>query len=122
MSTRALLNTTTRALPALRTLTRASPPSLVQTQPFSSSKPPSPAEVNNKPDETAPTIEHHKQDSLAKQKQGKAHWKPELASESEASVKADRTPDEGGKDIRRLQEKTKGWAEEAKKGSMRDGF
>ncbi len=120
MSARALLNTTTRALPALRSLTRASP-SLLQKQPYSS-KPPSPAEANDKSDTAAPTIEQHKQDSLAKQKQGKAHWKPELASESEASVKADRTPHEGGKDIGRLQEKTKGWAEEAKKGSMRDGF
>jgi len=43
--------------------------------------------------------EHHKQDQLAKQKEGKGHWKPELASDSEEAVTADRkhkgeTPEE----------------------------
>lgn len=31
-------------------------------------------------------IEHHKQDQLKKQQEGKGHWKEELASESESSV------------------------------------
>ncbi|ESZ96711.1 hypothetical protein SBOR_2904 [Sclerotinia borealis F-4128] len=33
--------------------------------------------------EQAAENEHHKQDQLAKQKEGKNHWKPELASDSE---------------------------------------
>ncbi|KXJ86719.1 hypothetical protein Micbo1qcDRAFT_208843 [Microdochium bolleyi] len=65
--------------------------------------------------------EKHKQDSLAKQKSGKGHWKPELASESEEAVKADRNADE---DISTLQERTKKAAEENSKAgtSMRDGL
>ncbi|KAJ4398777.1 hypothetical protein N0V85_006195 [Neurospora sp. IMI 360204] len=38
-------------------------------------------------------FESHKQDSLKKQKEGKGHWKPELASNSEENVKADRMSD-----------------------------
>ena len=34
----------------------------------------------------ASEVEKHKQDSLSKQKEGKGYWKPELASNSEASV------------------------------------
>lgn len=56
--------------------------------------------------------EKHKQDSLSKQKTGKGHWKPELASDGEEAVKADRTPDE---DISKLQERTKKHAEEKSK-------
>jgi len=71
-------------------------------------------------------FDRHKQDSLAKQKQGQGHWKPELASVSEESVKADRMgPKEAGEAaMRRLQDQTKGQAEETrKKGtSMRDGL
>ncbi|KFA61624.1 hypothetical protein S40285_06214 [Stachybotrys chlorohalonatus IBT 40285] len=64
----------------------------------------------------------HKQDSLSKQKQGSGHWKPELASDSEEAVKADRS--EAGTDPKTLQERTKRAAEEnAKAGtSMRDGL
>ncbi|KAF3058910.1 hypothetical protein CFAM422_011947 [Trichoderma lentiforme] len=36
----------------------------------------------------------HKRDSLAKQKKGSGHWKPELASDSEEAVKADRASKE----------------------------
>lgn len=54
-------------------------------------------------------FEKHKQDSLSKQKSGKGHWKPELASDGEEAVKADRTPDE---DISKLQERTKNHAQE----------
>ncbi|KAK1772931.1 hypothetical protein QBC33DRAFT_510739 [Phialemonium atrogriseum] len=71
-------------------------------------------------------FDKHKQDSLSKQRQGKGHWKPELASESEESVKADRmSPHEAGEAaMKRLQERTKEAAEEkAKHGtSMRDGL
>ncbi|KAI0518524.1 hypothetical protein F5B22DRAFT_69078 [Xylaria bambusicola] len=65
--------------------------------------------------------EKHKQDLLSKQKSGKGHWKPELASESEAAVKADRT---NGEDIATLQNRTKATAEETSKGgtSMHDGL
>ena len=31
-------------------------------------------------------IDHHKDDQLRKQKEGKGHWKAELASQSEAAV------------------------------------
>ncbi|KAI1412424.1 hypothetical protein F5Y13DRAFT_163556 [Hypoxylon sp. FL1857] len=67
--------------------------------------------------------EKHKQDLLAKQKAGKGHWKPELASDSEEAVKADRHA--GGKeDVSTLQERTKHAAEETSKSgtSMRDGL
>ncbi|KAI0483967.1 hypothetical protein GGR56DRAFT_668573 [Xylariaceae sp. FL0804] len=66
--------------------------------------------------------ETHKQDLLEKQKKGQGHWKPELASDSEEAVKADRHHD--GEDIAKLQERTKAHAEEtSKKGtSMRDGL
>lgn len=36
--------------------------------------------------DTAAENEKHKQDQLDKQKQGKGHWKPELASNSEEAV------------------------------------
>ncbi|KAI0181827.1 hypothetical protein GGR52DRAFT_57173 [Hypoxylon sp. FL1284] len=66
--------------------------------------------------------EKHKQDLLQKQKAGKGHWKPELASDSEEAVKADR---HGNKeDVSTLQERTKNAAEETTKTgtSMRDGM
>ncbi|POS87497.1 hypothetical protein EPUL_000672 [Erysiphe pulchra] len=34
--------------------------------------------------------ERHKQDALKKQKEGKGHWKAELASDSEEAIAADR--------------------------------
>ncbi|KAI1343766.1 hypothetical protein F5Y15DRAFT_411623 [Xylariaceae sp. FL0016] len=63
----------------------------------------------------------HKDDLLSKQKAGKGHWKPELASDSEEAVKADRA---GEEDVQKLQERTKNAAEETKKAgtSMRDGL
>ncbi|KAI1269695.1 hypothetical protein F5Y18DRAFT_422645 [Xylariaceae sp. FL1019] len=67
--------------------------------------------------------EKHKQDLLSKHKDGKGHWKPELASDSEEAVKADRAG-VGKEDIANLTSRTKATAEEtAKKGtSMRDGL
>jgi len=52
--------------------------------------------------------EKHKQDLLKKQKEGKGHWKPELASASEEAVAADRHEhsDHSEKGIKELQEKT----------------
>jgi hypothetical protein len=71
-------------------------------------------------------FERHKKDSLEKQKKGEGHWKPELASVSEESIKADRmSPEEAGEAaMKRLQDQTKGHAEETSKNktSMRDGL
>ncbi|KAG0651616.1 hypothetical protein D0Z07_1766 [Hyphodiscus hymeniophilus] len=53
--------------------------------------------------------EKHKQDQLKKQKEGKGHWKPELASNSEESVAADRNHD--GESIENLQKRTTEHAE-----------
>jgi len=57
--------------------------------------------------------ERHKQDQLQKQKEGKGHWKPELASNSEESVAADRS--HKGESIEELQEKTVDHAEKKHK-------
>ncbi|KAI1126543.1 hypothetical protein F5Y10DRAFT_210329 [Nemania abortiva] len=70
--------------------------------------------------------EKHKQDLLSKHKLGKGHWKPELASDSEEAVKADRASASGApkEDIATLQNRTKASAEETSKAgtSMRDGL
>ncbi|KAK4186041.1 hypothetical protein QBC35DRAFT_502296 [Podospora australis] len=62
-------------------------------------------------------FEHHKQDSLKKQKEGNGHWKPELASVSEETIKADRMgPKETNEAaLKRLQDQTKGHAENSSK-------
>lgn len=101
----------TRALLTRRSLGQSAPLGLKE----SHSEDTSPAEFDK-----------HKQDSLSKQKEGKGHWKPELASLSEESVKADRMPTEGADEaaMKRLQERTKQAAEETSKAgtSMRDGL
>ncbi|KAK7528850.1 uncharacterized protein IWZ02DRAFT_486860 [Phyllosticta citriasiana] len=52
----------------------------------------------------AEEAEAHKQELLKKHKQGKGHWKAELASDSESAVKADRGEVESSKDtIEKLQ-------------------
>ncbi|KAI4141858.1 MAG: hypothetical protein LQ340_007515 [Diploschistes diacapsis] len=52
-------------------------------------------------------IEKHKHDSLDKQKDGKGHWKGELASSSEQVVKADRGETNASEDnIKKLQKET----------------
>ncbi|KAI0456068.1 hypothetical protein F5B21DRAFT_502817 [Xylaria acuta] len=68
--------------------------------------------------------EKHKQDLLEKHKSGKGHWKPELASDSEEAVKADRASGQQNEDIASLQDRTKATAEETSKSgtSMRDGL
>ncbi|RAL62598.1 hypothetical protein DID88_004445 [Monilinia fructigena] len=67
--------------------------------------------------EQAAANERHKQDQLAKQKEGKNHWKPELASDSEEAVTADRHEhsDHSEKGIKELQKKTERHAEEKHK-------
>lgn len=76
--------------------------------------------------ETSVDYDLHKKDSLAKQKQGSGHWKPELASDSEEALKADRASKDGhaAERIEALQERTKKAAEETSKAgtSMRDAM
>ncbi|MCJ1484790.1 hypothetical protein MMC06_004963 [Schaereria dolodes] len=63
-------------------------------------------------------IDHHKNDQLEKQKQGKGHWKKELASQSEASIKADRGEIDASEDsIKDLQKETEEFAESQHKES-----
>ncbi|KAJ4306828.1 hypothetical protein N0V88_000199 [Collariella sp. IMI 366227] len=109
MSARTLLNNTARALRpsftptiARRTLTQ-SPRALLKESASS--------------DPSSQDYDHHKQDSLAKQKEGKGHWKSELASVSEESVKADRSGprDTSAEAMKRLQEQTKHQAEQTTK-------
>jgi len=58
-------------------------------------------------DDRSSEIEHHKQDQLSKQKQGKGHWKDELASNSESIIKAERGEVEASDEtIKKLQKET----------------
>jgi len=57
--------------------------------------------------------ERHKQDLLQKHKEGKGHWKPELASNSEEIVAADRQS--ANHSIEEMQKKTAKHAEEKHK-------
>jgi hypothetical protein len=41
-------------------------------------------------DERKAKIDHHKDDQLNKQKEGKGHWKSELSSNSESAVRSSR--------------------------------
>ncbi|KAK4574497.1 hypothetical protein LTR86_001338 [Recurvomyces mirabilis] len=61
-------------------------------------------------------VEAHKQDQLQKQKEGKGHWKDELASDSESIVKADRgeTGTSAKDNIKELQKETEKLANEKK--------
>jgi len=64
-------------------------------------------------DDQAESNERHKQDQLKKQKEGKGHWKPELASNSEEAVAADRQS--GSDSIEEMQKKTADHAEKKHK-------
>jgi len=61
--------------------------------------------------------ERHKQDQLQKQKEGRGHWKPELASDSEEAVSADRHEhtDHSEAGLKELQKKTQDHAEKKHK-------
>ena len=67
--------------------------------------------------EQAANNEKHKQDSLNKSKEGKGHWKPELASDSEEAITADRSAhdDHSAEGIKELQKKTAEHAEKKQK-------
>lgn len=68
-------------------------------------------------EDRAHEAEHHKQDQLRKQKEGKGHWTPELASDSESIVKADRNDLKDMKStISELQQESARVAQEKHKG------
>ncbi|KOS19433.1 hypothetical protein ESCO_001029 [Escovopsis weberi] len=69
--------------------------------------------------QTDEDFDKHKRDSLAKQRRGSGHWKPELATDSEEAVRADRMEDAA--DPKVLQEKTKMAAEEKAKAGTSTG-
>ncbi|KAL9070006.1 MAG: hypothetical protein Q9161_005179 [Pseudevernia consocians] len=53
------------------------------------------------------TIDHHKDDQMNKQKEGKGHWKKELGSNSESAIKADREEiTDAEHDVESLQKET----------------
>jgi len=63
----------------------------------------------------AEEAEAHKQDQLQKQKEGKGHWKDELASDSESIIKADRNETGNAKEnIDQLQKESAKLANEGK--------
>jgi len=67
--------------------------------------------------------EKHKQDQIQKQKEGKGHWKPELASDSEEAISADRAHKEKGgeESIEELQNRTREHAQKKlKHGTSQD--
>jgi len=82
------------------------------TRPFGSSA----VRALKESDSHAPDYEKHKQDSITKSKEGKGHWKPELASDSEEAITADRNGhDSSEQGIKELQNKTKEHAEKKHK-------
>jgi len=67
--------------------------------------------------DAAESNEKHIKDGLQKQKDGKGHWKPELASDSEEAVAADRHEhnDHSEEGLKELQKKTADHAEKKHK-------
>ncbi|OAA63932.1 Mitochondrial carrier protein PET8 [Cordyceps fumosorosea ARSEF 2679] len=61
-------------------------------------------------------VDKHKLDLLRKHKEGTAHWKRELASDSEEAVKADKGHGAAKESVQELQERTKKMAEESATG------
>jgi len=86
--------------------------SILSKQPFSQTAMASLKESNStdpNPDE----YERHKHDSINKAKSGNGQWKPELASNSEENIRADRSQHGSSKeDMKKLQDETKHRAEE----------
>ncbi|KAJ3481567.1 hypothetical protein NLG97_g7792 [Lecanicillium saksenae] len=79
--------------------------------PFSSSRVLSHKESSFNTDDD---VDKHKLDSLRKHKDGAAHWKRELASDSEEAVKADKGHGAAKESVEQLQERTKKLAEDGK--------
>ncbi|MCJ1236555.1 hypothetical protein MMC14_004536 [Varicellaria rhodocarpa] len=68
-------------------------------------------------------IDHHKNDQLNKQKEGKGHWKGELASQSEAALKADKDGlSASDEDMGKMQHETKHHAEKQHKENKDGGL
>ncbi|KAH7360160.1 hypothetical protein BKA65DRAFT_492540 [Rhexocercosporidium sp. MPI-PUGE-AT-0058] len=87
----------------LRTSRFAAARPVIAARPFTSTSFMALKESDRHNPDQAEANERHKQDQLKKQKEGKGHWKPELASDSEEAVVADRS----GKDsIEEMQKKT----------------
>ncbi|THC92754.1 hypothetical protein EYZ11_007772 [Aspergillus tanneri] len=64
-------------------------------------------ESDHNREDLANIYEREKQEQLKHSKEGKAKWKQELASNSEASVKADRGDLDDGNDFANMQKQTK---------------
>ncbi|KAM3559679.1 hypothetical protein MY1884_003324 [Beauveria asiatica] len=79
-------------------------------KPFHSSRVLSHKETSSNTDDD---VDKHKLDSLRKHKEGSAHWKRELASDSEEAVKADKGRGAAKETVKQLQERTKKMAEES---------
>ncbi|PSS22153.1 hypothetical protein M430DRAFT_34132 [Amorphotheca resinae ATCC 22711] len=108
MSSSTLLRHTSRLAVLSRPSLRISP----RTFTFSTSTLRPLKESDHDTPDLAEKNEIHKQDLLRKQKEGKGHWKPELASNSEEAVKADRSTDQN---LDELQRKTAEHAEKKHK-------
>ncbi|KAF1739320.1 hypothetical protein MY4038_000486 [Beauveria bassiana] len=79
-------------------------------KPFHSSRVLSHKESSSNTDDD---VDKHKLDLLRKHKDGSAHWKRELASDSEEAVKADKGYGASKETLEQLQERTKKMAEES---------
>jgi len=97
--------------------TRSRPAAAVGARTFTSTNCRLLKESNSDRPDLAEENDKHKQDLLKKSKDGKGHWKPELASDSEEAVAADRHhhSDHSEDGIKELQEKTQHHAEEKHK-------
>ncbi|MCJ1335427.1 hypothetical protein MMC09_000697 [Bachmanniomyces sp. S44760] len=70
-------------------------------------------ETDRDRDDVHKEIDHHTKDQAEKRKEGKGHWKGELASQSEAALKADREEIEASDDsISKLQKETEQYAQD----------
>jgi len=87
----------------------AKPMGVMSTRNFTASRMVMLKEANHNNPEQASDYEKHKQDQLQKQKEGKGHWKPELASNSEEAISADRHHE--GESVEDMQKRTADHAE-----------
>ncbi|KAK2627957.1 hypothetical protein QTJ16_002603 [Diplocarpon rosae] len=89
----------------LRTSRLAAARPAAAARPFSSTGVRALKESDRHNPDQAESNEKHKQDTLQKQKDGKGHWKPELASDSEEAITADRHSTNDS--VEEMQKKTK---------------
>lgn len=74
--------------------------------------------VRDNPDQASQN-ERHKQDALKKQKEGKGHWKAELASDSEEAIAAERS--QRNESLHELQKRTVEHAEDKHRSGTSQG-